>query len=94
MMIFDKKKALMTIMSKRNPKDGATSSAPMASEISKSEHGEVDGRHAAAQDIISAMHEKSPQKLMEAMAAFHDLHSMHKEDSAEPEVPGQSDSES
>ncbi len=75
MMIMDKKKALMTIMSKRNPKTGETSSAPMAEQVSKSEDGETDGRHAAAQDVISAMSNKDPQKLMEAMANFHDLHS-------------------
>jgi hypothetical protein len=72
-MIHDDKKALTTIMSRRS-KDGSTVSSPMAEEVSKDEDGNVDGRHAAAQDIIMAMHEKSPQKLMEALSNFHDLH--------------------
>jgi hypothetical protein len=96
MIIFDKKKAMQTIMSKRHPKDGSVSSAPMATEAAQDEDGMPDGRHAAAQDILSAMHEKSPQKLMEAMANFYDLHAMHsqKSDDTEPEVPEQPDSES
>ena len=64
----------MTIMSKRHPKDGETMSSPMKSEIHKDEDGEIDGRHAAAQDAIMAMHEKSPEKLMEALANFMDMH--------------------
>jgi hypothetical protein len=78
MMILDKKKALMTIMSKRNDGSGETTSAPMQSEVVKSEDGEIDGRHAAAQDIMAAIHEKSPAKLMEAMANFYDLHMSRK----------------
>ena len=74
MMIWDKKKALTTIMAKRDPKSGERTAAPMQEQVSKDEDGEVDGRHAAAQDILAAMHEKNPQKLMESLANFHDLH--------------------
>lgn len=74
MIMLDKKKALETIMSKRNPQTGEVSSAPMAAQVSKSEEGEPDGRHAAAQDVIAAMNARDPQKLMEAMGNFHDLH--------------------
>jgi hypothetical protein len=95
MIILDRKKAMMTIMAKRHPKDGTQTQAPMASEASKTEDGEVDGRHAAAQDIIAALHEKSPQKLMEALANFHDLHMAAASKPAdEPETPEQPDSES
>lgn len=73
MIIPDQKKAMMTIMAKRSP-NGEVDSAPMQPETSKDEEGEIDGRHAAAQDMLAAMHEKSAQKLMEAMANFHDLH--------------------
>ncbi len=74
MIIPDQKKAVMTIMAKRSPKDGATSSAPMKSEVVKEEDGAMDGRHAAAQDVMMAMHEKSAHKLMEALANFMDMH--------------------
>ena len=92
MIIMDKKKAMMTIMSKRNHKDGSVSSSPMQPQIEKDESGEVDGRHAAAQDMIQAFHEKDAHKLAEAMANFHDLHMAAKH--TEPEVPEQPDSES
>lgn len=82
--MIDPKKAYQTVMAKRNPKGEALSGpAPMNAEVSKDEDGEMDPRHAAAQDVMSAMHEKSPEKLMQAMANFHDLHSMHKEKDSE-----------
>lgn len=85
MMLIDKKKALMTIMKKRSEK-GEVSMAPMKQESVKDEEGEVDGRLAAAQDAMSAMHEKSAAKFMDAMANFHDLHMMHKDaGTGEPE---------
>jgi len=84
MLIHDKKHALMSILSKKS-KDGSVSASPMKSEITKEEDGSLDGRHSAAEDIMSAIHEKSAHKLMEAMANFHDLHSAHKEDEEESE---------
>ena len=71
----DKRKAMTVIMSKRSPKGEPLSKAPMKPEISKTEDGEIDHRHAAAQDIIAAHHEASPEKLMGALANFIDLHS-------------------
>lgn len=73
-MMHDEKKALMTIMRKRKESGGPSMAAPMKTEEVKSEDGEPDGRHAAAQDMMAAMNEKSPEKLMEAMMNFHDLH--------------------
>jgi hypothetical protein len=85
MLPFDEKKAITSIMAKRHPKSGEQSSAPMAAELpTKDEAGEIDGRHAAAQDVLSAMHEKSPQKMAEALANFHDLHKMHSEKKPSP----------
>lgn len=75
-MLHDDKKALMTIMRKRSESGGKAMAAPMKTEEVKSEDGEPDGRHAAAQDMMAAMHEKSPEKLMAAMMNFHDLHAM------------------
>ena len=59
-----------TIMARRQHKDGSMSSAPMKAEKSSLEDGSVDPRHAAAEDVISAMNEKSPQRLMEAWLLF------------------------
>lgn len=85
MLPFDEKKTIATIVSKRHPKTGEHSAAPMASERpTKLEGGEIDGRHAAAQDVMSAVHEKSPQKLAEALANFHDIHKMHSEKAPSP----------
>ena len=80
MIITDQKKAIATMMAKRRP-DGSVDSAPMVPSSTKTEEGEIDPRHAAAEDIMTAFHEKHAGKLMEAMAAFHDLHSMRKEPS-------------
>jgi hypothetical protein len=69
----DPKKAAMTIMARRKA-DGSRTAAPMKPEEVKTEDGEIDGRHVAAQEIISAHHEGSAQKLMEAMGHFIDMH--------------------
>lgn len=74
MIIPDLKRAMTTIMARRAPKTGGTASAPMKAEVSLEEPGVSDGRHEAAQDMLHAFHEKSPQRLMEAMANFIDLH--------------------
>lgn len=71
----DDKKTVATIMKMRKSAKGESlGSAPMKSEVVKDEAGEIDGRHVAAQDMMMALHEKSPEKLMKAMANFHDLH--------------------
>ena len=95
MIIYDQKKAVGTIMASRKHSDGSTTTAAMKPQRSTAEDGEVDGRHAAAQDVIAAMDQKDPQKLMEAMANFHDLHRMHSETAQDttPDVPEQQDSE-
>lgn len=72
MMMFDNKKALMTMMGRRKP---ASMPAPMQEEKVMNAEGEVDGRYLAMQDALSAIHEKSPERLMQAMMDFHDLHS-------------------
>ena len=79
-------------MAKRHPKTGEMSAAPMAPSMVKDEDGKMDPRHAAAEDVISAMKEGHAGKLMEAMANFHDLHMAHKE--SETETPDQPESES
>ncbi len=76
MMMHDDKKALMTIMRKRKDASDPGMGMPMKAESVKDEAGEPDGRHAAAQDMMAAFHEKSPEKLMTAMMNFHDLHAM------------------
>lgn len=66
----------MTIMARRGEKGGEhiASPTPMVSTEVKDEDGEVDGRHAAAQDVIAAMNEAHPAKLMGALSNFIDLH--------------------
>lgn len=79
MIIGDDKKKIATIISSRKTARGESlGSAPMQPEIVKTEDGEIDGRHVAAQDIMSALHEKSPEKLMRALGNFHDLHGNYK----------------
>jgi hypothetical protein len=74
----DKKKIATQIVGKRDAK-GERSMSPtaMKPEEVKTEAGEVDPRHLAAQDVIAALHEQSPLKLMEALGNFIDLHQSH-----------------
>lgn len=76
MIMTDPKKALTTVIGRRREPSGSTSESPMVPSEMMSEEREMDPRHEAAKDILSAIHEKHPAKLMEAMAAFHDLHAM------------------
>jgi len=85
MILPDDKKRVATIISRRKGAKGENlGAAPMVPEVVKHEDGSIDGRHVAAQDMIAAFHEKSPEKLMRAMANFHDLHmAMPKEEEKE-----------
>ena len=75
MFFDDHKKAVTTMMAKRSGKGDVTMHpTPMKPEKSMSEGGEVSGLHAAAQDIMAAHHEQSPQKLMEALSNFMNIH--------------------
>ena len=64
----------MTIMKKRSA-DGkhTVGPAPMKQEIVKDEDGEIDGRHVAMQDFLAATHEKSPEKMMQALIKKYSL---------------------
>ncbi len=81
MIMSDDKKRIATIMSSRKSAKGENlGMAPMKAEVVKDEDGEIDGKHVAAKDIISALHEKSPDKLMRALVNFCDMYMAMKED--------------
>lgn len=65
-------------MAKRSPKGEQLSGpAPMKAEVVReADTRELDGRHLAAQDAMAAISEKSPEKFMEAMSNFHNIHSL------------------
>lgn len=79
MIIPDLKSRVTTMIGSRRDSSGEMLSSPveMKAEKSMTEPGEPDERHIAAGDLISAIHEKSPQKLMEALSNFIDLHQIH-----------------
>lgn len=83
MLMIDKDKAMTTVMARRREKDGSTSESMQKPSKVMDEDLNADPRHEAAKDVLSAMSEKHPGKLMEAMAAFHDLHSMHPKESTD-----------
>lgn len=74
--MWDRKRQLGTIMARRRSGDGEPMMPPseIKNEVVKTDEGEPDGRHMAAQDMILAMNEKSPEKMAQAMANFMDLH--------------------
>jgi hypothetical protein len=75
MHIHDKKAAVTLMMGRKTAKgDRVSQPTPMQPEVVKTEDGEMDGRHIAAQDAISALHEGSAEKLDQALRNHHDLH--------------------
>lgn len=77
MLIHDKKNAVTVMMKKRGPKGGEILSgpSPQKPENMMDEERMPDGRHAAMQDFLAGVHEKSPEKMTNAMANFHEIHS-------------------
>lgn len=55
---------------------GAEDSAPVPSLESD---GSMDGRYAAMEDFLAAVEEKNPQKMLESLCNFIELHEMHEE---------------
>ena len=81
-MMIDPHKAIATVMDRKRGKDASLErEAPMLPSEVKSKELEMDPRHEAAKDVMGALHGKDSAKLMESLAAFHDLHQMHKESS-------------
>lgn len=75
MIGWNEKKRYESIMTnKRSPKGELLASGPLKPEVVKMENGEVDPLHIAAKDIIMAHHERSAEKLKQAMRNFIDLH--------------------
>lgn len=77
MFIHDKKNAVTVMMKKRGPQGGEVLSgpSPQKAETVLDEEQMPDGRHTAMQDFLAGVHEKSPEKMMQAMMNFHDMHS-------------------
>lgn len=86
MMMFDRKKALTTLLQKRNAGSGDMTAGPtpMLEENVRTEDGEPDMHHMAAQDVMDAFHSKSADKLKSSLKNFIDLH-MGAKDNDEPE---------
>lgn len=88
MFMFDKKRDMQTIMSRRKVGDMDYGPGPMKNEDSMEEDRSLDGRHMAAEDMINAFHEKSAHKVKEAMINFMDLHESAKRNENEAEAAG------
>jgi hypothetical protein len=75
MLWDDAKKNAMTIVGRRNKKGERTAMpTPMKAEETNTADGATDGRHLAAQDMLSAMNEGSAQKYSEALGNYLDMH--------------------
>ena len=89
MMMWDKKRAMETIM-RRRKSSGEHPMAPateMKNETVMHDGGEIDGRHEAMQDFLHGMTIKSPEHMMHALINFMDVHEAHKDnDTPEPEA--------
>ena len=86
MFFDDVKKNATTIMGRRNEK-GQRTMEPMAMkpEIAMDEGGELDGRHSASQEMIGAIHDRSAQKLTDALSNFLTIHN-NRAEAAEEET--------
>lgn len=88
MFFDDRRNAVTTILTKRRGNGDVTAGpTPMKPEIHKTEDGELDGKHLAAQDVLAAHHSASPAALMEALGNFIDLH-LHSTQGNVPEPEG------
>lgn len=86
MFFDDHKKAITTMMGKRDSKGERTMSpTPMKAEIVKTEEGEPDGKHAAMQEFMAAHSEGSPHKMAQALSNFMDIHNSMPADEPEHE---------
>lgn len=94
MLLLDTDKAIRTIMLRRHS-DGTSSQTPTAPSVTKEPDGTPDPRHAAAEDMMQAMHDGHAGRMVEAMGKFHDAHAAHNEkQSAEAPTPKESEEES
>jgi hypothetical protein len=76
-MYFDDHKRIATMISSRRNSNGEpkiVENVPMQNEVVKDEGGMIDGKHIAAQEIMGAIHSKSPMQLMEALSHFITIH--------------------
>lgn len=89
MFMFDSKRDMGSIMAKRKKGDVEYGPGKMKNEDSKLEDGSLDGRHLAAQDALNAIKEGSPQKFMDAMVSFHEIHQSIKNKEAEESSGGE-----
>lgn len=75
MFLDDHKKVATIIRGKRSAKgERLLDPTPMKAEVVKHENGEIDERHTAMQDFMSAHAEQSAGKMAEALANFLDIH--------------------
>ena len=75
MIIPEDKKRIATIISSRKSASGEKlGAAPMAPQVVKEEDGSIDGLHVASRDMLAAIHEKDPAKLMNALMNWQDIH--------------------
>jgi hypothetical protein len=76
MAMFDKKKMMQTIMARRRDGKGeiVADMAPVKPEVMKDQGGMIDECHVAAQDILAAIHGKSPDALMRSLINFMDIY--------------------
>lgn len=75
MIQWDKNKMMTQLVAKRKPGGEKTMDpTPMKNEVVKTEEGELDGRHMAAQEMIGAFKEGSAEKFMTSLGNFIDLH--------------------
>lgn len=93
MLMWDKKRDMTSVMSQRKKGDEDYGPAKMKNESSMEEDGSMDGRHMAAQDILAAHSEGSPEKVKQAMINFIDLHMAARNEEMDEEAAGSPDSE-
>jgi len=85
--MWDKKKALEAMMSKRKEGGGERIAGPtsMKPEHVSTEAGEPDMKHMAAQDMMHHFTSGSADGLRQSMENFIDLHMSEKRQESEPE---------
>lgn len=88
MFMKDKNKAVGVIIAsmKKKPDGSSSEETSQSPESDGAQQDSSIGEESAADEIINAVHSKSPKALIEALKSFYEICSQNEEDSESPET--------
>lgn len=83
MALWDKQKQMGMIMQRRQTSQGPEM-ASMKNQVEKTEDGELDGKHMAAEEMISHMKNGNAMDFKKSLENFMDMHLNGRDEESEP----------